>query len=89
MIVGVTMLVAIGLALALGLGVSRGFDPVSAVILGFLVLFGALAVAVTRRASHGTAEPGRCARCEGLISPNAPYCKHCGASVEGASATTG
>ena len=48
------------------------------VILGFIVLFGALAIAVADKARSGAVQPASCPECGGLISPNAPHCKHCG-----------
>lgn len=60
-------------------GLSGGFDVASAVMLVFIVSLGALGVAVSRRAGAGRASPKQCGECGGLTSPNAPYCKHCGA----------
>ncbi len=69
-------IVSTGVALALALGLDQGFDTTSLTILGFIVLTGTLAIAATRRSDRGIA-PARCRECDGVISPNAPYCKHC------------
>jgi hypothetical protein len=74
----ITVIVA-GIALALALGVSRGFDAVGIVIFVLIVAVGALAIAALRRWDTGSVQPATCDSCGGVISPNAPYCKHCGA----------
>jgi hypothetical protein len=71
-----------GIALAVALGFSRGFDAYAIVILVLIVAVGVLAIATLNRWSAGSVTPGRCEECGGLISPNAPYCKHCGAATE-------
>lgn len=71
--------VAVGLTLALALGIDQGFDPTSVAILILIALVGALAVAAVNRSSAGVTAPAVCACCAGVISANAPYCKHCGA----------
>ena len=76
----VTVLVALGVALALALGARAGLDVLGAVLLAAIVAFGALVVAVARRARGGRVMPARCSECDGLVSPNAPYCKHCGSA---------
>lgn len=75
-------LVALGVALAIVVGVAGGLDPLGLVILVVLVGVGALGVAVALKAGSGTITPGRCGACGGLVSSNAPYCKHCGATIE-------
>jgi hypothetical protein len=77
----VLALVAAGILGTLGLWVATGFDRTLGIILAFIVAFGVLAVAVLDKARSGTVAPARCEECGGLISPNAPYCKHCGARV--------
>jgi hypothetical protein len=77
LVVGV---VAAGVALAVALGVAAGFDLLAVVLLALIAVFGVLGVVVARRAQAGTVVPGRCSECGGLLSPNAPYCKHCGAA---------
>jgi hypothetical protein len=72
-------LVALGLTVALAIGLAQGFDATAIVIFAFLVAMGTLTIAAAARSRHGGIQPGSCAECGGLISPNAPYCKHCGA----------
>ena len=68
-----------GIALAFLLGLERGFDVTGLVIFSLIVGVGALALAVVRKSGGGTVGPATCGECGGLISPNAPYCKHCAA----------
>ncbi len=77
----VTAIVVAGLAMALLLGYRIGFDATALVILAILVAVGGLAVAVARRSELRASGPAVCPACRGLISPNAPYCKHCGETV--------
>jgi hypothetical protein len=79
----VTALVGAGLAVALGATVGGGLDRVGAVLLIVTGAVGALGIAAARRASTGAIAPRRCPECEGLLSANAPYCKHCGAPRPG------
>ena len=72
-------IVLVGLAMALVLGLARGFDGRALAILGSMAAVGALAIAVAYRSQAGAMAPARCDECGGVISPNAPYCKHCGA----------
>lgn len=72
-------IVVAGLTLALALGLSGGFDNRSLVILALTAAVGAVAIAAAGRSSAGRVAPARCAECDGIISPHAPYCKHCGA----------
>ncbi|HWC15150.1 MAG TPA: hypothetical protein VG929_11260 [Actinomycetota bacterium] len=74
-------IVIAGLAMALVLGYRVGFDATALVILVILVAVGAVAVVVARRSETGAAGPVTCRSCGGLLSPNAPYCKHCGDDV--------
>ncbi|MGH2806379.1 MAG: hypothetical protein ACRDKT_03795 [Actinomycetota bacterium] len=71
--------IVIGIGLALALGMARGFDATAVVILALIVAVGALAIAALNRYSSGSIRPATCDECGGVISPNAPYCKHCGA----------
>lgn len=71
-------IVGVGLALALALGLRQGFDATSAAIFAFSVVVGAVAIAAVRRSERGAVRPARCSSCDGVISPHAPYCKHCG-----------
>lgn len=71
--------VGAGVAAALYLGIRHGFDATAIVILLVIVAVGLLGVVVAARFETGGAQPARCAECGGVISPHAPYCKHCGA----------
>ena len=75
----VTVLVLVAIVFAVSIGVVAGLDLYAGVILGLILVFGALALAVARRSSVGAIGPSRCRQCGGVLSPNAPYCKHCGA----------
>ena len=74
----VVIIVASGIALALVLGFLYRFDSAAVSMLFALVVLGALAIAVARGKERGMTAPATCASCGGLMSPNAPYCKHCG-----------
>ena len=78
--VAVAIVIA-GLAVALGLAVAAGLDATGAIILGLIVATGLLAIAVVRKTRQGAVAPAQCSECGGLLSPNAPYCKHCGAPI--------
>lgn len=73
----VWIVVAGGILLALAFG--GQLDAYAAVLLGFIVGLGWLSVALARRMKKGSVAPGECAECGGLVSPQSPYCKHCGA----------
>ena len=77
----VTIFVMVVLVNAVVFGYMYGFDSTAIAILIALVSVGALAIAVARGKDKGLTAPATCASCDGLISPNAPYCKHCGAPV--------
>lgn len=72
-------IVSVGLGLALVLGIGQGFDATSITILVAIALVGALAIAAADRSKRGVTRPATCEECGGIISPNAPFCKHCGA----------
>lgn len=74
-------IVSAGVLVAVAAGMSGGFDVLSIVILVLIVAMGALAIAVARRTGQGV-RPAVCSECGGLMSPHAPYCKHCGAPVK-------
>lgn len=82
MTAGVAMFVGLGVVAALLLGIGMGFDRGAYVILGLIVGFGLLAVAVTRKMQIGSVRPRACPTCGGLLSPHAPHCKHCGEVLE-------
>ena len=75
----VTVVVGLAVALTVSVGLMAGLDAYAAVILGLILAFGWLAISVARRTSGRTIAPARCSECGGVGSPNAPYCKHCGA----------
>lgn len=77
----VTVLVGLAVALTVSVGLAAGLDAYAAVILGLILAFGWLAISVARRSSGGTIAPARCTECGRIDSPNAPYCKHCGARL--------
>lgn len=72
-------IVVAGLAVVLVVAVAAGLDTTGAIILGLIVATGLLAIAVVRKTRQGSVAPAQCSECGGLLSPNAPYCKHCGA----------
>ena len=76
----VTILVAVGIIEAIVLGYAFGLDVAALSILGSLVVVGVLAIVVARKSEAGAVGigPVHCDSCGGLISSNAPYCKHCG-----------
>lgn len=78
----VSLVVGAGIAAAGVLGIAGGFDVASVLMLLLIVGLGILGIAIARRASAGDVTPAHCASCDGVISPSAPYCKHCGQPVE-------
>ncbi len=79
----VTVFVVVAVAILSLVGYAFGLDTYAAVILALIVGLGWLAVAVSRKGDAGLARPATCSECGGLVSPNAPYCKHCGALLAG------
>ena len=77
----VAIFVGVGIVAAAVFGYAVGVDVTAISIFVTLVAVGALAIAVARKSDTGKTVPARCDTCGGLISPNAPYCKHCGAIV--------
>jgi hypothetical protein len=77
----VSVLVLVALAFVVSVGIVAGLDAYAAVILGLILAFGAVALGVARRSRSGAIGPARCPGCDGVVSPNAPYCKHCGARL--------
>lgn len=75
----VTIFVVLSILEAVVLGVGIGFDAAAVAILVTLVALGILAIVVARRSEAGATGPATCSSCGGLMSPTAPYCKHCGA----------
>lgn len=54
----------------------RTFNLIELLLVSVVMGFALLALGVVRQARH--ARPATCAECGGVISPNAPVCKHCG-----------
>ncbi|MGH2779612.1 MAG: hypothetical protein ACRDJB_13300 [Actinomycetota bacterium] len=77
----VTLVVGLAVALTVSVGLMAGLDAYAAIMLGLILAFGWLAISVARRTSGRTIAPARCTECGGVGSPNAPYCKHCGARL--------
>jgi hypothetical protein len=63
------------------LGIAVGFDSTAVIILVFVIAFGLLSILAARKARSGAVSPGTCPECGGVVSPNAPYCKHCGGQL--------
>lgn len=81
MTAGVAVFVGLGVLAAVLLGLGVGFDRGAYVILSAIIAFGLLTIAVARKAQTGAVRPDKCPHCGGVISPNAPYCKHCGENL--------
>ena len=77
----VTIFVVLSIIEAIVLGIAVGFDVAALSILVTLIAVGVLAVVVARKSETDAIGPATCAACGGLMSPNAPYCKHCGEPV--------
>lgn len=77
----VTIFVVLSLIEAVVLGVGVGFDAAAVAILITLVATGVLAIVIARKSEGDAVGPATCPACGGLMSPNAPYCKHCGEPV--------
>ena len=75
-------IVLLGIALVTGLALATGLDTTGMVILVSILGMGALAIAVARKSTTGAVRPTECPSCGGLVSPNAPYCKHCGTELQ-------
>jgi hypothetical protein len=78
-IVAIALVCSAMVALAIGEGLR---DVAGYALLGLVLASGALAVAALRRTNSGDVAPLSCRSCEGLNSAQAPYCKHCGASLD-------
>ncbi len=77
----VTAFIGVGIALAFLFGLVRGFDAVAVAIFVAIVAAGILGIAIVNKWGRGAVIPAQCGECGGVISPHAPYCKHCGAPV--------
>ena len=78
----VAALVAASVVVVVAAAVTAGIDRYSAVMLALIVAVGALAVVVARKFAAGSVRPVVCPDCGGMLSPHAPYCKHCGARLD-------
>lgn len=76
-----TIFVVLSLIEAVVLGVGVGLDVAALSILATLIALGVLAIVIARKSENDTIGPATCPACGGLMSPNAPYCKHCGELV--------
>jgi hypothetical protein len=74
-------IVIAGLGVAAALAITFGLDPTGIIILALVLATGLVAIAVARKSKEGVVGPAQCTECGGLLSPNAPYCKHCGAPI--------
>lgn len=75
-------LVILGIALVVGIAFAAGGDIAVVFYVAPVVLLGVVVIAAAVKMRSGAVQPDECADCGGLISPNAPYCKHCGAPVD-------
>ena len=78
MTIPTVVIVVAGVATTAALGLVAGFDAGVTLIFGLVVALGVLSVAVARKAGSGAITPARCPSCGGVVSANAPFCKHCG-----------
>ena len=77
----VTIFVVLSIIEAVVLGIGAGFDVAALAILITLIATGILAIVIARKSEGDAVGPATCPACGGLMSPNAPYCKHCGEPV--------
>ena len=78
-IVGV---VVAGIVYTTALALTGNLDLYAGIVFALVVATGFLAIAIVRRSTSGMTAPVQCTECGGLLSPNAPYCKHCGTPRE-------
>ncbi len=55
------------------------YGAVEVVILTFVLALAGVGLSMLLRSNH--VAPGTCPECGGVVSPNAPYCKHCKAPL--------
>ena len=77
----VTIFVVLSIIEAIVLGVGVGLDVAALSILATMIALGVLAIVIARKSETDAIGPATCSACGGLMSPNAPYCKHCGEPV--------
>ena len=75
------VLVVLGIALVVSVAFVAGADAATVFYLVPILGLGALALGVALKTRGGKVRPRECAECGGLVSPHAPYCKHCGAAL--------
>ena len=73
---------AIGMGMVVSIMLAAGSGATTVFYVAPVVLLGVLVIAAAIKTRAGRVRPYECPNCEGLISPNAPYCKHCGTPVE-------
>lgn len=73
----VSLFVVLSIIEALVLGIGVGLDVAAISILATMIALGVLAIAIAKKSETGAVGPATCSACGGLMSPNAPYCKHC------------
>jgi hypothetical protein len=81
MIVSTKVIVFAGVIGAILLGLGMTFDATALFILGLIVVFGAIGIGAAEKIRKHSVAPSTCPACGGLLSPHAPYCKHCGERV--------
>lgn len=70
--------IALAVVWAFGAAAAVEVDGLGMLLLVLIVVFGVISIKVIRDSGGGSAvQPRRCSNCGGLISPSAPYCKHC------------
>ena len=74
-------IVIVGLGVAAALAIAAGLDATGTIIFALILVTGLLAIAVVKKSKEGVVGPAQCPECGGLLSPNAPYCKHCAAPI--------
>lgn len=72
-------LVVGGIALVVGIAFATDVDTATIFYIAPILLLGAVVIGAAVKTRGGRVRPAECDNCGGLISPNAPYCKHCGA----------
>lgn len=73
-------IIVAGVGFVVATAISGGsFSFGELLFVSLVIAFALLVLAVVRQARH--AQPATCAECGGVISPNAPVCKHCGAAT--------
>ena len=79
MIVAARAVVLLGVVAVVALALGNGLDAKGGALIAGICGLGLLVLGAGRKMREGTVQPRACDACGGLISPNAPYCKHCGA----------